>query len=1027
MRGGTYTLTSTISISKSGTSSKSYYLLAYNSERPILDFSSMSESSSNRGINLSGSYWYIKGIDIKGAGDNGMNMSGSYNTVEYCAFYLNRDSGLQLGGGAAYNNIINCDSYFNKDAGEGNADGFAVKLDVGTGNYYYGCRSWQNSDDGWDGYLRPSDDINTTLENCWCFMNGYRADGTASTGNGNGFKLGGSDAKDLRHNFTLKKCISFDNRVKGFDQNNNKGSMTLYNCTGYRNGTNYSFVTALDTGKTLTLINCVVLGSLGNISIASTQQTNSWMSPFSVSTADFQSVDTTGMRGPRNADGSLPTTNFMHLATGSDLIDAGTNVGLAYNGTAPDLGFYETGVSSSLASVATTVVTSITQTTASSGGTISADGGTSITARGVCWNTSGSPTTSNSYTSDGTGTGTFISSLTGLTVGTTYYVRAYAVNGSGTSYGSQVSFTTSAAVVPMVTTSSVSSITQTTASCGGTITSNGGAAVTAYGVCWNTTGSPTLSNSHTTDGSGTASFTSSLSGLAMGTTYYVAAYATNSAGTAYGSTVSFTTLPVSVPTVTTSTTSAITLTSASSGGTVISDGGASVTSRGVCWNTSGTPTITDSHTSDGSGIGSFTSVLTSLVAGTMYHVRAYATNSIGTSYGGDSTFTTLSSAQSDSVKWALTANQTCTSGSHVNGNTQVLSSGGGVLSMSVKDYSAGSTNGGERLNLGSTSWPTETAQNDSRYAEFSMTPAVGYDFTVNSITFDVGYSGTTGHMFSNLYYSLDNWATRTKINTDSIVSANSAWNSPAPSFTVSISVLNGKTLALRIYPWYNGSPSTTKYLSMRNFVVKGKTGPNAASLSGAVAVNVIPQGYYNSGGYLNATDTIGVYLAQQSSPYAYVDSTKAILDSVAFSASTTFSNAASGSYYLVIKHRNCIETWSASTIAFAKGSSVSYDFTSAQSKAYGNNLVQVSASPVRWAIYSGDVNQDGYVDPLDLSLVDQASFNYASGAALVTDINGDGYVDPLDLSIVDQNSFSYVGIQNPRSARVKHKLVLPEK
>jgi hypothetical protein len=1485
-----------------------------------LDFSGMATSSSNRGLTLSGSYWHVKGLDIKGAGDNGMYVSGSYDTVEYCAFYRNRDSGMQLSGGASYNTIINCDSYYNKDTAQGNADGFSVKMDVGTGNYFYGCRSWQNSDDGWDGYLRGADSVFTTLENCWCFMNGYLLDGSASSGNGNGYKLGGSDDKSLKHNFTLKKCLSFDNRVKGFDENNNKGSMTLYNCTGYRNGTNYSFTTAIDTGSVLTLINCVALGSYGSISIPSTQQTNSWMSPFTVTTSDFQSIDTTGMRGARNSDGSLPSSTFMHLATGSDLIDAGTNVGLAYNGSAPDLGFYESGSAALLATVATTSISSITQTSASSGGTISSDGGATVTARGVCWNSTGTPTLSNSYTTDGSGTGTYTSSLTGLAVGTMYYVRAYATNSAGTSYGSQVSFTTSGPVVPSVATSSVGSITQTTVSCGGVISSDGGASVTvrgvcwntsgtptisdshtsdgtgvgtftsslsgltagttyyirayatnsagtgygtalsfttsspvlptltttsisaigqtgasgggtisadggasviARGVCWNTTGTPTISDSHTTDGTGTGSFTSSLSGLSLntlyfvrayatnsagtaygaavsfttlnatvatvstdsitfvtqttaighstissnggasitargicwnttgspsisdshssdssgtgtftsslsslipGTVYYAAAYATNSIGTAYGSVKSFTTLSLSLPAVTTSSPTSITTSSAACGGTVTADGGATVTARGVCWNTSGTPTISDSHTSNGTGTGSFSSSLTSLTSGTTYHVRAYATNSVGTAYGADSSFQTISTAQADSVKWILTANQNATSGTHVNGTTQVFSSGGGVLSMSVKDYSAGTTNGGERCNLGSTSWPTETKQNDGRYLEFSLAPAAGYDFTTSSISFDIGYAGTTAHMFSNLYYSTDGWTSRTKINTDSIVSASSTWNSPSSSFAVNISVPNGTTLALRLYPWYTSSPSTTKYLAMRNFTVKGTTGGStklatvslsdisnvaqssvtvhgtvsdsgssavsargvcwstsagptisnghtsdgtgagaftssimglsagtvyhvrvyatngvgtnygtdttfttlttspvvstssisnitynsatcggivtdsggvavsakgvcwstsanptisgshttdgvgvgsftssitglsagtlyhvrayatnsagtsygadstcttlaalptvstasisnitattatsggnvtnnggaaiiargvcwstsanpvisgshtsdssgmgsftslmtgltpattyhvrayatnsagtgygadstftisAAFLSGNVTLKVIPEGFYNAADYLNSSDTIFVYLANAGTPYSFVDSTAAILASLSFSATANFSIAATGNYYLVVKHRNCIETWSASPVSFAKGSTMAYDFTDAQTEAFGGNLVQVSSSPVRWAIYSGDVNQDGYVDPLDLSIVDQASFNYEVGRALAADVTGDGYVDPLDLAIVDKNSFNYVGVQSPhqsKSARARTKLNKP--
>jgi hypothetical protein len=347
LRGGVYILEIPISISKDGTEESAYHLFAYQKERPILDFSSMFVNSSNRGINLSGDYWYIKGIDIKGAGDNGMHIRGSNNIIEFCAFYENRDTGLQLGNGASDNKIINCDSYFNADPGQGNADGFAPKLSVGTNNYFYGCRAWQNSDDGWDGYLREADNASTVVENSWCFANGYLKDGSPSSGNGNGYKMGGGDngnSNNLAHNFTLINSLASDNRVKGFDQNNNRGSMTLFNCTAYRNGTNYSIPSIINSGETATVINCVALGSIGSLTSHVVQQTNSWLDPFIVNEADFISIDTTGMRGPRQPDGRLPVVNFMHLAEGSDLINAGTDVGLPFAGSAPDLGAFEFGV-----------------------------------------------------------------------------------------------------------------------------------------------------------------------------------------------------------------------------------------------------------------------------------------------------------------------------------------------------------------------------------------------------------------------------------------------------------------------------------------------------------------------------------------------------------------------------------------------------------------------------------------------------------------------------------------------------------
>ncbi len=353
VRGETHTYTTTISISKSGTVNAKYYMFAYPGERPILDFSGMADADGNRGIRLSGSYWYIKGLDIKGAGDNGMNMNGSNNIIEFCSFYENRDTGLQLDNGAANNEIINCDSYYNCDSTQGDADGFAPKLTVGTGNYFYGCRAWQNSDDGWDGYLKSTvtypDDMTTTLENCWCFKNGYLKSGAVATnGNGNGYKMGGSDLKDFRHNFVLKKCIAFSNKAKGFDQNSNKGSMTLYNCTAYYNGVvsgaNFSINTfPLATGKTATVTNSVYFTGTNNLNALVVQTTDSWQSPYVVTSADFVNINPSAAYGPRNADGSLPDINFMHLAAGSDLIDGGTEVNLPYHGTTPDLGYFEYG------------------------------------------------------------------------------------------------------------------------------------------------------------------------------------------------------------------------------------------------------------------------------------------------------------------------------------------------------------------------------------------------------------------------------------------------------------------------------------------------------------------------------------------------------------------------------------------------------------------------------------------------------------------------------------------------------------
>ena len=187
----------------------------------------------------------------------------------------------------------------------------------------------------------------------------------------------------------------------------------------------------------------------------------------------------------------------------------------------------------------------ISENSAVTGGNVINNGGADVTARGVVWNTSGEPSLeiNEGLTQDGSGTGEFTSYITGLTPSTTYYVRAYATNSAGTAYGEELSFATLSDVnTPTIITHSIIAITNTTAISGGEVTDDGGAVVNARGVCWNTTGNPTTVNAHTTDGTGTGIFTSSLTGLMPNTTYYVCAYATNSEGTAYGSSVTFTTL-----------------------------------------------------------------------------------------------------------------------------------------------------------------------------------------------------------------------------------------------------------------------------------------------------------------------------------------------------------------------------------------------------------------------------------------------------------------------------------------------------
>ena len=330
----------------------------------------------------------------------------------------------------------------------------------------------------------------------------------------------------------------------------------------------------------------------------------------------------------------------------------------------------------SLSNIVTTSVTSITSNSAISGGTISNNGGDPITARGIVWSTTSNPTVAlTTKTSDGTGTGSFTSNAISLNPGTTYYLRAYATNSAGTSYGNQAIFTT-LANLPIVSTTAISSINSTSATSGGNVTSDGGGLVTVRGVVWSISSNPTVTlSTKTTDGGGTGLFTSSITSLTPGQTYNVRAYATNSSGTSYGSEQKFTADGL-LPSLSTTAISSLASTSASSGGNITYDGGSSITSRGVVWGTTSALTVTlSTKTSDGSGMGIFSSNLISLTPATTYYLRSYATNSKGTGYGNEIIFTTPANLP------VLTTNDITdnTTGNSATSGGNITSNGGGLI------------------------------------------------------------------------------------------------------------------------------------------------------------------------------------------------------------------------------------------------------------------------------------------------------------------------------------------------------------
>lgn len=246
----------------------------------------------------------------------------------------------------------------------------------------------------------------------------------------------------------------------------------------------------------------------------------------------------------------LLSANF-HLDSGSPCLDAGNLAapglpvqdfegdprsvdGNCDGSTLPDMGadeYYQP------PTISTTAVTDITSSTATGGGDVIDEGGHGVTSRGVCWNTSPLPALGDSCTVNGSGSGLFVGSLTGLTVDTSYYVRAYAINCEGTSYGGQQSFIPT--TYPTLLTTPITEIDSPTAIGGGNVIGEGDSAITLRGVCWSTSPNPSLTDSCTEDGTGMGVYVSTLTNLNDRTTYYVRAYAINSAGIAYGAQRSF--------------------------------------------------------------------------------------------------------------------------------------------------------------------------------------------------------------------------------------------------------------------------------------------------------------------------------------------------------------------------------------------------------------------------------------------------------------------------------------------------------
>lgn len=358
LRGGTHAFAGQqVLTGKSGTAEAPIAVWAYPGEIPVL--TRAEGYSANYGLHFEGDYVHFKGLELTGfaqktVADGGGNVSpgiriedSSHNVFELINSHHN-GHGFVLVGASDDNLVLNSDFHHNQDPYTtpdtyGNADGIAIAyVPPGLHNTVRGCRFWWNTDDGidlWenDGYV--------TIDGCWSWNNGFIPDTTTEAGDGNGFKLGRT-TQDLGSTVlrTVTRCLAFGNLANGFDQNGGLGSMELYNDTAYGNGANgfsFGYGTAPMTAKNdVSYQN----DSHGGFTAGSSVDHNSWDGTLSVTVGDedFASISSAGVDGPRQPDGSLPELPFMRLASGSDLIDAGVDVGLPYEGTAPELGAFET-------------------------------------------------------------------------------------------------------------------------------------------------------------------------------------------------------------------------------------------------------------------------------------------------------------------------------------------------------------------------------------------------------------------------------------------------------------------------------------------------------------------------------------------------------------------------------------------------------------------------------------------------------------------------------------------------------------
>lgn len=380
MRGGSYNYTTRQNIgNKHGSSGNMILIANYPGETPIIN--AAEGYTYEEGIYIYDStYIYMKGLEITGYTQPASNKWGNAIKaidISHCIFELldihHNCFGISLtddDGVSDDNLFLNCDVYYSEDPitafpppydhlwPYGNADGITIRLGNGQGtvNTVRGCRMWYCSDDGMDLWENEGTII---VDGCWSFWNGWYPDTfTRSPGDGNGFKLGPTYLTP--YGLVLRKvrnCVAFKNPAWGFVRNGANCNMEIFNNTAFDNGYSGSgggFFFGNDGSSSdmaFYIKNNIAYSNVNNYSFWNNESLenvdhNSWQG-FTVTAEDFLSLSSTGVTGPRQADGSLPELDFLKLASTSDMVGAGVNVSLITDGAGntwdspPSLGAYE--------------------------------------------------------------------------------------------------------------------------------------------------------------------------------------------------------------------------------------------------------------------------------------------------------------------------------------------------------------------------------------------------------------------------------------------------------------------------------------------------------------------------------------------------------------------------------------------------------------------------------------------------------------------------------------------------------------